>query len=190
MFFAYWEAHFYTQLCLCCAKLFILLHSLKISYDLQFSVPTDVINLCGKIRIRKPRHYGGQECKQTEPFSAMTTVSDYFLSLDEQSKRRYKVKINIIQGYDPYHIKKEELSSNISKFPLVTYPDIVNYLLSVFTESTDWGRTKSVRKFGLLRSFRIRMGQGSKNKVVWRNYLGYWTGQYLMFFLLHFTVLY
>ena len=28
--------------------------------DRIFSVPTDVINLCGKIRIRKSRHYGGQ----------------------------------------------------------------------------------------------------------------------------------
>ena len=27
---------------------------------LLFSAPTDVINLCGKIRIRKSRHYGGQ----------------------------------------------------------------------------------------------------------------------------------
>ena len=26
---------------------------------LVFSVPTDVINLCGKIQIRKSRHYGG-----------------------------------------------------------------------------------------------------------------------------------
>ena len=26
----------------------------------QFPVPTDVINLCGKIRIRKSYHYGGQ----------------------------------------------------------------------------------------------------------------------------------
>ena len=34
-----------------------------------------------------------------------------------------------MQGYDPYQIKKEELSSDISKFPPVTYPDIVNYFL-------------------------------------------------------------
>ena len=87
------------------------------------------MNLCGKIQIRKPRHYGGQEYKQTESFSAMTTGNNYFLSLDDQSKRRSKVKINIIQGYDPYQIKKEELSSGISKFPPVTYPDIVNYFL-------------------------------------------------------------
>ena len=51
------------------------------------------------------------------------------MSLDDQSKRRYKVTLNIIQGYDPYQIKKEDLSSDISKFPLVTYPDIVNYFL-------------------------------------------------------------
>ena len=28
----------------------------------------------------------------------------------------YKVKINNIQGYDPYQIKKEEYSGDISKF--------------------------------------------------------------------------
>ena len=31
----------------------------------------------------------------------------------------YKVKINNIQEYDPYQIKKEELLGNISKFPAV-----------------------------------------------------------------------
>ena len=41
-----------------------------------------------------------------------------FLPLDDTSKQRYKVKINI-QGYDPYQIKKEKLSGNISKFPPV-----------------------------------------------------------------------
>ena len=32
----------------------------------------------------------------------MTKGSDYFLSLDDKSKQRYKVKINNIQRYDPY----------------------------------------------------------------------------------------
>ena len=43
----------------------------------------------------------------------------FFLSLDGKSKQRYKVKTNNIQGYDPYQIKKEELSGDINKFPLV-----------------------------------------------------------------------
>ena len=43
-----------------------IIHLFKVSsrYTIKrceiFSVPTDVINLCGKIRIRKSRHYGGQ----------------------------------------------------------------------------------------------------------------------------------
>ena len=60
----------------------------------MFSVPIDVI-------------------KKMEWFSAMETGSDYFLPLDDKSKQRYEMKINDIQGYDPYQIKKEELSSNI-----------------------------------------------------------------------------
>ena len=46
----------------------------------------------------------------------MAKGSDYFLSLDNKSKQRYKVKMNNIQGYDPYHTKKEERSGNISNF--------------------------------------------------------------------------
>ena len=48
----------------------------------------------------------------------MTKGSDYFLLLDDKSKQRYKVKTNNIQGYDPYQIKKEELSGDIGKFPV------------------------------------------------------------------------
>ena len=61
----------------------------------------------------------GKQCKQTERFSVMAKASDCFLSLDVKSKQRYKVKINKIQGYDPYQIKKEELSGDVSEFPPV-----------------------------------------------------------------------
>ena len=57
-----------------------------------------------------------KQCKQTERFSVTAKESNYFLSLDDKSIQRYKVKINNIQGYEPYQIKKEELSGNISKF--------------------------------------------------------------------------
>ena len=66
----------------------------------------------------------------------MATGSDYFLSLDNKSKQRYKVKINNIQGYDPYQITKEKLSGYTSKFPPVTYPDIVYYFLFSFIPLT------------------------------------------------------
>ena len=48
--------------------------------------------------------------------SVMAKASDYVLLLDDKSKQRYKVKTNNMQGSDPYQIKKEELSGNISKF--------------------------------------------------------------------------
>ena len=47
----------------------------------------------------------------------MAKGSNCFLSLDDKSKQRYTVKINNIQGYDPYQIKKEKPSGDISKFP-------------------------------------------------------------------------
>ena len=60
-----------------------------------------------------------KQCKETERYSVMAKGSDCFLSLDDKSKQRYKVKINNIRGYDPYQIKKKKLSGNISKFPPV-----------------------------------------------------------------------
>ena len=62
----------------------------------------------------------GKQCKKMERFSVMAKGSGYFLSLaDDKSKQRNKVKIYNIQRYDPYQIKKEELSGNVRKFPLV-----------------------------------------------------------------------
>ena len=64
---------------------------------------------------------GDKQCKQTERFSVMTKGSDYFLSLDDKLKQEYRIKFNNKQGYDLYQIKKEELSGDISKLPLVQW---------------------------------------------------------------------
>ena len=72
-----------------------------------------------------------------------------------------------MQGYDLYQMKKEELADNISKFPPVQWRSqfiIVNYFL-FFIESTD------KRRFGVLQSVSIRMGQGTKNKTVFNHLL-------------------
>ena len=79
-----------------------------------------MINLCGKNQIRKSSHYGGQAMQTNRAiFLVMTKGSDYLLLLDKKSQQRYKLKINNIQGYDLYQIKKKELSGNISKSPPV-----------------------------------------------------------------------
>ena len=51
-----------------------------------FSLPTDVINLCGKIEFENPTIMEGKQCKQTKRFSVMTKARDYFLSLYDKSK--------------------------------------------------------------------------------------------------------
>ena len=120
----------------------------------------------------------------------MAIGSNYFCSLDDKSKQRYKVKLNNIEGCDPFEMKKEEFSGDTSKCPPVRYPDIVNYFLFSLSPRTKEELKVYIQKFVVLPSVRIKMGQGSKNKIVWRNYLGEWVGQYLMYFLLHFTALY
>ena len=45
-----------------------------------------------------------KQCKQTE--QELLKEAIIFLLLDGKPRQRYKVKINIIQGYEPYHIKK------------------------------------------------------------------------------------
>ena len=58
----------------------------------------------------------GRQGKQTEQFSVMAKGSDYFLSLDDKYKQRYKIKINNIRGYEPYQKKKEEVQIILVNF--------------------------------------------------------------------------
>ena len=62
----------------------------------------------------------------------MTKEGDYFLSLHDKSKQIHKVKIDNIQGCDPYQIKNEEILGDINKFPPVT-SNYVLFLLSPLT---------------------------------------------------------
>ena len=64
-----------------------------------------------KLKFENPFIMEDKQCKQMERFLAMSKESDYFLSLDDKSKQIYKIKINNIQGYDPYQIKKENFQA-------------------------------------------------------------------------------
>ena len=63
-----------------------------------------------------------RQCKQTERYSVMVKGSHYFLSSDDKCKQ-----INNMQGYDPYQIKKEQLSGNIRKFPPVQRHSLITF---------------------------------------------------------------
>ena len=68
-----------------------------------------------KFEFGNPGIMEDKQCKQRERFSVMTKGNGYFLSLDDKSKQRYKLKINNMQGYNPYQIKKEEFSGDVTK---------------------------------------------------------------------------
>ena len=70
-----------------------------------------------KFKFENPVIMEDKQCKRMELFSVMAKGNHYFLSLHDKSKQTYKAKINNIQKYHPYQIKKEELSGDISKFP-------------------------------------------------------------------------
>ena len=65
-------------------------------------------------------HFGGQ------PDSKMAAKSKRYSDFDETSRKRYDEQISIIEGIDPYTLKKSQLSSEFENFPHITYPDIGN----------------------------------------------------------------
>ena len=46
-----------------------------------------------------------------------------------QDSIRYKEKIYVIGGQDPYEIPAESMSKDAEILPSISYPDIVNYLI-------------------------------------------------------------
>ena len=77
-----------------------------------------------KFEFENPAIMEDKQCKQTERFKVMGKGSDYFLSLDDKSKQRYKVKINNIQGYDPYQMKRKNFQAilvNLHQFSDIAY---------------------------------------------------------------------
>ena len=88
-------------------------HQTSINLTL-FSILTDIINLCRKIRIfQQSHHYGGQaNVNKQSDFQERQKETIIFLLLDDKFKQRHKEKIYNITGYDLYEIKKE-LSGDI-----------------------------------------------------------------------------
>ena len=56
-------------------------------------------------------------------------MSEYYKGLDAPSRKRYLDKINVISGVDPYVLSDDEFVMIPEKYPSITYPDIVNYLV-------------------------------------------------------------
>ena len=65
------------------------------SMDPEFSVPTTSLIYADKFEFEYSAIMEDKQCKQTERFSVMAKGSNYFLLLDDKSKLRYEVKINM-----------------------------------------------------------------------------------------------
>ena len=59
-----------------------------------------------KFEFENPAIMEDKQCKQMERFLAMAKESDYFLSWHDKSEQIYNVKIDSIQGCDPYQVKQ------------------------------------------------------------------------------------
>ena len=59
--------------------------------------------------------------------------SVYIETLSGEALARYKKKLELIDGVDPYQINKKYWSSDEEKLPAISYPDLLSYLL--FTPS-------------------------------------------------------
>ena len=57
----------------------------------------------------------------------------YIETLYGEALARYKKKLELIDGVDPYQINKKDWSSDEEKLPAISYPDLLSYLL--FTPS-------------------------------------------------------
>lgn len=55
--------------------------------------------------------------------------SDYFGGLNGLARARYQEKVLKYIGYDPYTLKKNDFSVNLSDLPPVTAMDITSYLV-------------------------------------------------------------
>ena len=76
-----------------------------------------------KFEFENPTIMEDKQCKQTERFSVMAKGGNFFLCLLDKSKQRYEVKINNIQGFDPYQKKKnlQALLVNLHQYSAIAY---------------------------------------------------------------------
>ena len=74
------------------------------------------------------------ENKENESESCVDFVSDYALGLDSVSRERYDRKLELFDGRfkvpDPYALKDNEWSLDMTKWPPVEYADLFNYFIN------------------------------------------------------------
>ena len=96
--------------------------------------------------------------------SDVNELSDYFYTLEANVRSRYIEKTKFCDGIDPYRLKKSDFSYNHDDFPLITFPDISNYLVL----STSFYTTQQMKAFKSMEDYNFFVSGwvkdvGSKN---------------------------
>ena len=96
--------------------------------------------------------------------STSTNASDYMGKLDPPTRKRYKEKLKVIGGVDPYCIEGDDANSTEATIPDITYFDVVNYL--VFSPSPY--TTEDMKPYKSLETYnQVLEGWVTKVKVYW-----------------------
>ena len=96
--------------------------------------------------------------------STSTNASDYMGKLDPPTRKRYKEKLKVIGGVDPYCIEGDDANSTEATIPDIIYFDVVNYL--VFSPSPY--TTEDMKPYKSLETYnQVLEGWVTKVKVYW-----------------------
>ena len=58
----------------------------------------------------------------------------YYSTLDPRSRKRYNEKTELIENKDPYTLSENEFSVDFDNFPSISYPEIVNYQIILYSD--------------------------------------------------------
>ena len=58
----------------------------------------------------------------------------YYSTLDPPSQKKYNEKIELIENKDPYTLSENEFSVDFDNFPSMSYPEIVNYQIILYSD--------------------------------------------------------
>ena len=58
----------------------------------------------------------------------------YYSTLDPPSRKRYNEKAELIENKNPYTLFENEFSVDFDNFPSISYPEIVNYQIILYSD--------------------------------------------------------
>ena len=126
-----------------------------------------------------------KQCKQTERFSVMAKASEYFLSLDCKCKGMGMILIQKRKNFQTILVNFHQCSDVASLLQLITFYFSLSPLTKEVLEAYE-----SLESYNQFASRWVKELKIKLFLITCCSYLGYWTSQYVMYFLPHSTIRY